>query len=99
TNLADALCATFHAQYGIPPDLLSDDDITAILKKLETANCLDHHVHEFLAMASARRPREVVALLLVRVERGDGRYDPDFEPMPYLGLHHRLSGLADEDDY
>jgi hypothetical protein len=86
-------------QYGIPPDLLSDEDITTILKKLETVNRLDHHVHEFPSMASTRRPREVVDLLLVRVERGDARYEGEFEPMPYLGLHHRLSGLADADDY
>jgi hypothetical protein len=94
TALADALCATIHAQFGIPPDLLSDEDITTILKKLEGVNRLDHHVQEFLAMASARRPREVVGLLLVRVERGDAQYDSEFEPMPYLGLHHRLCGLA-----
>jgi hypothetical protein len=99
TDLGDALCAAFHAQYGIPPDFLSDDDITTILKKLEAVNRLDHHVHEFLAMASARRPREVVDLLLVRVERGDAHHDREFEPMPYLGLHHPLSGLAEGDDY
>ena len=99
SDLAEALCANFHAQYGIPPGLLSDDDITAILKKLETVNRLDHHVHEFLAMASARQPRQVVHLLLVRVERGDERYDRNFEPMPHLGLHHGLSGLANADDY
>jgi hypothetical protein len=99
TALADTLCATFHAEYGVPPDLLADDDITTILKKLETVNHLDHHVHEFLAIASARRPRDVVGLLLARVERADARYDLEFEPMPYLGLHHRLSGLADGDDY
>jgi hypothetical protein len=97
--LADALCATFHAQFGIPPALLSDEDISAILKKLEAVNRLEHHIHEFLAMASARRPREVVDLLLVRVERGDERYDRDFDPIPYLGLHYRLSGLADTPDY
>ena len=99
TALGDALCATFHAQYGIPPDLLSDDDISILLKKLETVNRLDHHVHEFLAMASARQPREVIALLLVRVEQGDARHDREFEPMPYLGLRHRLSGLAKNDEY
>ena len=38
--LADALCGTFHARSGIPPDLLSDDDITTILKKLETVTAL-----------------------------------------------------------
>jgi hypothetical protein len=99
TDLADAVCATIHAQFGIPPDLLSDEDITTILKKLEAVNRLHHHVQEFLAMASARRPREVVELLLVRVERGDAQYDSDFEPLPYLGLHHGLGGLADADDY
>ena len=99
TALADALCATFHAQYGIPPDLLSDEDIATILKKLEAVDRLDDHAQEFLAMASARRPREAVDLLLVRIERGDERYDREFEPMPYMGLHHRLSGLADADDY
>jgi hypothetical protein len=99
TDLADALCATFHAQYGIPCDLLSDGDITTVLKKLEAVSRLDHHVHEFMAMASVRRPHEVVDLLLVRVARGDERYDVEFEPMPYLGLHHRLSGLADANDY
>jgi hypothetical protein len=57
TDLADALCGTFHAQFGIPPDLLSDEDITTILKKIESVNRLGHHVQEFLAMASARRPR------------------------------------------
>jgi hypothetical protein len=99
TALADALCATIHVEFGIPPDLLSDDDITTILSKLESVNRLDHHVHEFLAMASARRPREVVRLLLVRVERGDARFDREFEPTPYLGLDHRLSGLVESDEY
>jgi hypothetical protein len=32
-------------------------------------------------------------------QEGDARYDQDFEPLPYLGLHNRLSGLADADDY
>ncbi len=97
--LANSLCATFDAQYGIPPDLLSDEDINAILKKLGPVSCLDHHVNDFLAMASARRPREVIDLLLARVEQGDAKYDRDFDPIPYLGLHHRLSGLADSADY
>jgi hypothetical protein len=98
-ELADDLCAVFDDTLGIPPASLSPDDIAALLRKLEPVDRLDHHVTEFLAFASARQPRQVVDLLLHRVERGERNYDPDFEPLPYLGLHHHLPGLADSQDY
>ncbi len=97
--LGDALCAIFHPQYGIPPASLSDDDFSTLLKKLEAIDRLDHHVQEFLAFAAERQPREVIDLLLRRVERGDARYDADFQPIPYLGLDYPLTGLANNGDY
>jgi hypothetical protein len=98
-DLGDDLCAIFHSQYGILPDGLSDDDLSLLLQKLEPIDRLDHHVHEFLGVAAARRPHQVVQVLLRRVERGDDDYQKSFEPLPYLGLHQRLSGLAESDEY
>jgi hypothetical protein len=98
-ELAADLCAVFNDDLGIPPASLSPDDIAALLRKLEPVDRLDHHVTEFLAFASARQPRQVVDLLLRRVERGEREYDRDFEPLPYLGLHHHLPGLADSQEY
>jgi hypothetical protein len=98
-ELAAELCAVFSDHLGIPPASLSPDDIATLLRKLEPVDRLDHHVTEFLAFASTRQPCQVVDLLLSRVERGEREYERDFEPLPYLGLHHHLAGLADSQDY
>ncbi len=98
-ELAEDLCAVFHNDLGIPPSSLSEEDIVALLRKLGPVDRLDHHVIEFLAFASARLPREVVSLLLDRVERGEREYDRDFDPLPHLGLHPSLTPLADCREY
>jgi hypothetical protein len=98
-ELAADLCAVFHNDLGIPPASLAQDEIAALLAKLESVDRLDHHVTEFIAFAASRHPRQVVDLLLRRVQRGESEYDRDFEALPYLGLQHRLTGLADSREY
>jgi hypothetical protein len=97
--LGEELCALFDAQFGIPPATLSDDDFSILLMKLEPIDRLDHHVNEFLAFATAHHPHKVFDLLLRRVERGDASYEQGFQPIPYLGLHYKLSALANSSEY
>jgi len=98
-ELAEDLCAVFQNELGIPSSSLSEDDMVILLRKLGPVDRLNHHVIELLAFASARLPREVICLLLDRVERGEREYDRDFDPLPYLGLHPALTALADCREY
>jgi hypothetical protein len=98
-ELAEELFSVFHAELGIPLGTLADADIDCLLRKLPPVNRLDHHVTQFLAHATSRRPHEVVNLLLDRVERGEAASGLDFEPLPYLGLHPALTALAECRDY
>jgi len=72
TDLASGLCRVVHAEYGISPDVLTDEELKKLLAKLEpVANIDEYHISEFLAHVSKRLPRSVIQLLLKRIERDE----------------------------
>jgi hypothetical protein len=100
TDLASGLCRVVHAEYGISPDVLTDEELKKLLAKLEpVANIDEYHISEFLAHVSKRLPRTLVQLLLKRIERDEEDKEGSYQPLPYLGFQHKLDGIAKSNEY
>jgi hypothetical protein len=94
-ELLSELCLVLHQKgNGIPPDNLSDEQLKALIASMEPAPSIDDwRIGSFLAYSSARLPRLVVEMLLSRIARSDEDMN-SYQPLPPLGLNHRLEGLV-----
>lgn len=104
-TVADAALSVVDEKYGIRLDELSDADVDAMLRKIETIDVLqEHHYHvsRFLTAACRRRPAAVVRMLLARISaaaQAEDRKDEEYRPLPYVGTHYDLSALGESDAY
>ena len=103
-QLSDVLCEIFHPQYGIPPDVLKDEDIQKLLSKmLKMRKLSDHsyHIEEFLKYITERNPLFSAGFLIerykyaIREEKESGEY----QPMPYLGFRDAFQNISSRDGY
>lgn len=82
--------------FGIPFERLTDDQVDAILDRIEPVRRLSaetHNIISFIQWACTRRPRHVVEMLLARIERAgtepESRED-SFDPLPFSVEHVSL---------
>jgi hypothetical protein len=100
TDLASGLCRVVHAEYGISPDVLTDEELKKLLAKLEpVANIEEYHISKFLAHVSKRLPGSIIQLLLKRIERDEEDKEGSYQPLPYLEFQHKLDGIAKSNEY
>ena len=103
-KLADALCSIFDSQHGIPPSLLSEDDLSNILSKLILINRLDDHLYyidKFIGYVTSRSPILVVRFFLQRLDKNAQKEteNKDYQPMPYLGFRYAFKGISSMQGY
>jgi hypothetical protein len=110
-TLADALCSIFHAQLGVPPDQLTNEELTTVLGRLLPAKQLGaprldgvgRGVSAFLSYAAGRVSAAVIQLFIDRLDYADRVSEPGYEPVPYhvydLDVDLDLSGLTAAEDY
>jgi hypothetical protein len=100
TELGDELCEALTEEWATAANCLSEEDLTELLRKLETLDSIDtYHIGEFISCASGRIPDKVVDLFLRRIERDEEHPARDHAPYPYSGFRHSLRGLEKRDDY
>ncbi len=86
-------------QWSIAYNNLSDEDIHAILQKLEEINEIeDYHINIFLQYASRRLPVPIMQFLLQRVKRG-GDFSYNYHPVPITGFKYALDGFIKSENY
>ncbi len=99
TELASGLCQVFD-EYAISPNFLKDEELVTLLEKLEPVkNIEEYHISGFIAYASKRIPRYLINLLINRIKRLEEKREENYQPLPYIGFHHELDGLADSHEY
>ena len=95
TDLAKQLTGIFARGYGIPLDALEPNDLAALIAKLEaTIDIDDHTISQFLDSACKKSPALVIHLLLNRIDHARTGPDKEYDPLPYLGFNHDLSGIV-----
>lgn len=99
TVVANALATMLQAGFGVPCEELSDDEIRTILRKLSAIPELnDHAIQNFIKFACTKCPKDVVKLLLDRVDDFEGK-GSGYAPVPYLGFRHALETLPESTEY
>lgn len=97
SSLGDALCQIFDADLGISPELLEQDDICAILRKLSVVDSIDgYSTRRFLRSIHAKYPADLIDMLIRRLRAAD-RLVP--HPIPYDGLADVFDGFSDHEFY
>jgi hypothetical protein len=100
-EITDILIRVFNGgSFGIEPDSLDDDQLRALLSKLEPLKELgrNYHLDKFLTYVSERSPLDLLNLFIGRLKRkeiGDFQYSP----VPDVGLGAKLKGIAARTDY
>jgi hypothetical protein len=97
-RIAAELCHLADPNWEGCGEVFTDDDVKAILEKIEGVDDLDYDAAQFLKFAYGRAPHAVVEMLIRRIERQerDG-YQSGFSPLPFHTMHDTFSGLAGTD--
>jgi len=96
-DIASELFQIFHAGLGVAIDALKDDEMEALLGKLEAVRDIDDHwVMEFIKASVRRVPKSTVHLLISRLKRARGG-DSTYRPLPFEPLD--LDGIESSPDY
>lgn len=91
--LADGICHIFDTSTGIPYDVFNEDQAQQILAKLEPVESIEgREVGRFLEGMSALWPREVIHMLLRRMERTETQQG--YRAYPLMGLQANLGVVA-----
>lgn len=99
SQLAEELCRIFDETWGVTPEFLSQPDWVSLLSKLEAVDEIGgYNTNRFLSSAGSRVPRDVVQLLLTRLERREGR-SLRYRALPFDFQRFPLEGLAQSSDY
>lgn len=104
TEVADELFSLFDAGHAISPESLTEEQIRALLGKLEAVSQLDKHwIRTFLDHASRRTSEAVFDLLIHRLElapdREVGYHTIGPGRIEELQSPETLEGLRESDDY
>jgi hypothetical protein len=101
-RMAEVFAEAIDSNFGIPPDLLTDDDIEKILQKLVPVREITHqnfHLARFLAFLVRRTPARVVGFFLSRVEYAMTHKDEEhYTPTPF-GLDELFAQIADTPEH
>jgi hypothetical protein len=97
-RLAEVFSEAIDSQFGIPPDLLTDDDIDKILIKLVPVREITHqnfHLARFLAFLVRRSPTRVVYFFVNRIEYAMTHNEEEgYTPTPF-GLEELFEQISD----
>ena len=101
-RMAEVLAEAIDTNFGIPPDLLTDDDIARILRKLVPVREITHqnfHLARFLGYLVRRSPTRVVDLFVNRIEYSTAHKDEgSYTPTPF-GLEELFAQIADTPEH
>jgi hypothetical protein len=101
-RMAEVFAEAIDSNFGIPPDLLSDEDIDKILQKLVPVREITHqnfHLARFLAFLVRRTPARVVDFFLRRIEYSTTHKDEEgYTPTPF-GLEDLFAQIADTPEH
>lgn len=105
-TIAEAVCEVLQPTYGLDPAMLENDQIDAILARVQQVSVLGsglYGVLEFIASASMQRPRQTVEMLVGRVRECRAHRSESsstsWTPLPYSGHGLSLPGLAKSAQY
>ena len=98
-RMAESLTEAIDFQFGIPPELLADNDIDKILQKLVPVSEITHrefHLTRFLGFVVKRSPERVVKFFLDRIQYSIAHKDANLQytPTPF-GLDGLFGEIAD----
>jgi hypothetical protein len=97
-GMAEVFSEAIDAQFGIPPDLLTDDDIEKILRKLVPVREITHqnfHLARLLSFLVRQSPARVVGFFLDRIQYSMTHKDEEgYTPTPF-GLEELFAQIAD----
>ena len=97
-GLASELCQLFTPNYGINPDILTNNHLQILLVKLEKIiNIDDYWIQEFIDYTSKRVPDLVIQMLIKRIENYVDDRHKEYKPLPYEELKYSLNLSEDED--
>jgi len=104
-ELLDSALLLIDERHGIPPQVLSREDIAALLQKARQVRELssDHfHTNQFLQLAAAANPEATIDLLLSRIDHAaslSAATSEKYQPLPYADSVHGLDVLSEEAGY
>jgi len=103
-QLGDELCEIFHPQYGISSEVLSENDIKAILSKLSKIKKLTddlYHIDEFLKYVTGKYPLLSASFLIRRYRHAiqNNKRNDEYQPMPYLGFRDAFKNISSQENY
>jgi hypothetical protein len=101
-RMAEVFAEAIDSNFGIPPELLTDNDIENILQKLVPVREITHqnfHLARFLAFLVRRAPARVVTFFLHRIEYSMAHKDEEgYTPTPF-GLDELFAEIADTPEH
>jgi hypothetical protein len=101
-RMAEVFAEAIDSNFGIPPDLLTSDDIEKILQKLVPVREITHqnfHLARFLAFLVRRTPARVVGFFHRRIEYSMAHKDEEgYTPTPF-GLEELFGQIADSPEH
>ena len=101
-TMAEVFAEAIDSDFGIPPDLLTDDDIEKLLQKLVPVREITHqnfHLARFLAFLVRRKLARVVGFFLRRIEYSmTHKVAEGYTPTPF-GLDDLFAQIADTPEH
>lgn len=101
-RMAEVFAEAIDVNFGIPPDLLADDDIEQILRKFVPVQEITHqhfHLARFLAFLVSRSPTRVVDFFVDRIDYSMSHKDVEgYTPTPF-GMDDLFAQIADAAQY
>jgi hypothetical protein len=101
-RIAEVFAEAIDANFGIQPELLTDDDIRKILEKLvpvREINYQNFHLARFLSFLVKRSPTRVVDFFINRIEYSTTHKDEEgYTPTPF-GLEELFMQIADTPEH
>jgi hypothetical protein len=101
-RMAEVFAEAIDSNFGIPPDLLTDDDIEKILQKLVPVREITHqnfHLARFLAFLVRWTPARVVGFFLRRIEYSTTHKEEEsYTPTPF-GMEELFAQIADTPEH
>ena len=101
-RMAEVFAEAIDAKFGIPPDLLTDDDIERILQKLVPVREITHqnfHLARFLAFLVRRNSARVVGFFLHRIEYSMTHKDEERYTATPFGLDELFAQIVDTPEH